>query len=284
MADNIGKALDFLIGPDQIACPVADLVLQIGIDAIQLHLGRLHLAQIPHHHPGDDAGQHQDQYTGQGVDADRCPGGPFRLLPPRRPAFFLDLIDGGDFGPHLIHQFLAASLADDADGITGPLRTTEGDGRFHDADPLARHLAQAIHPVTYLCVLCRQVVQRLHQTRQVAHGLVMDGQELLAARQQIAALAGLGVDQADQQIPRGGLHPVAAVHGFMEFGGATDHEEGREVHDQQQHKGQRQQAQQGPSQPTGSQEPAEGDQIFANVPLHRRTFNRWPVQVQSRLG
>ena len=70
MADDIGEALDFLVGAGQFAGAFPNLVLETGVGGVQRFSGRLHLQHIAPHQPGRDCGHDQHQHRRQRVDDD----------------------------------------------------------------------------------------------------------------------------------------------------------------------------------------------------------------------
>ncbi|MNN78037.1 hypothetical protein D3C81_1945520 [compost metagenome] len=75
-------------------------------------MGRLDLLDITPHQPDADARQDQDQDGGQGVDRHGHRRGALGLSRALNQTPGLDRINGGQFDPHLIHQGLALTAAD----------------------------------------------------------------------------------------------------------------------------------------------------------------------------
>jgi len=240
VADDIGEALDLLVRPGQFGGPLAHLVLEAGVHAVERVAGGLDLDDIAPDQPGARTAQEQDHEGAERVGEDGDIAGPFRLPGLELQPCGLDFVDGRDLDPHGVHQRLALVAADDGDRFADAARAGQGDGSLHQRHTLAGQLGQPPDPRAEVGVAEGEAVQLLEQVRQVAHRLVMDREVFRPGGQQEAALSGLGVDQPGQDFAREQTGLLGLFDTVVVVGGALDQDEDRQVERQHEDEGERQ--------------------------------------------
>ncbi|MNE30099.1 hypothetical protein D3C80_1235990 [compost metagenome] len=223
-------------------------------------MGRLDLLDVAPHQPDADARQDQDQDGGQGVDRHGHRRRPLGLTGTLDQTLGLDRIDGGQLDPHLIHQALALTAADQGHGLADPTHAGQGDGVVHQGHALLIQPPHARQPGGQLRIAVGQVIQPRQDVGQLRHGPGVHAEILGPRRQHEAALAGFGVDQKAEHVLGRQPDLLAVIDRVIIGRGPLDHDEGGRVHRQQQQDGQGQQGDDRTTEGRRAQEGAKGPQ------------------------
>ena len=268
MADDIGEALDFLIGAGQGGGAVAHHVLQAGVDGGHLLARVLNLADIAPHHPGREQRKDQDQQAGDGVHHHGHHGGALGHAGPFGDARGLEGVEIVDGLAQLVHIAFAFAGPHRLDRLAYAALTRQGQGRLHLPQLGVGEPMDLGHRRPERRVGRRAFFEKRQGRLALRARLLKGRQEIAAAGQQKAALRGLRIQHGDQDRARLAAHLLGVFDRIVNRGGALYHDEGRDVDRQQQDEGQDQQAGDGSRQGGRAHKIAEPRPALARGKFH----------------